>query len=175
MQGLLGEDQDLRPFKVEDYKWVVIDSGYIAYRINQAYYISVTQKRTVKDNELKIQSKPDCVTPINFVLITSDISITNVFGCEDPNKVVIVLSNRIQESIFVVWSLLENKEIRNYSVKGNYVFIRGPSSETGYVLSGFKYVNLDTCIPNYFFDYDFAGFTVSNFNGYQMNQNGKVF
>lgn len=129
--------------------------------------------RTVKENELNIVSAPDCVIPINFVLVTNDISITDVFSCEDPFKIVFVMSNKLKESIFIVWSLLENREISNYSIQGDYKFIRGSKSETGYVLSGYKYINLDTCIPNYFFDFDFSGFNMVNSNGYQMNQNGR--
>lgn len=77
---MLGEDQDLRAFDVGDYKWVIIDSGFIAYRINQAYYVRVEVKRAIKNNELAIASAPDCVIPINFVLVTNDISITDVFS-----------------------------------------------------------------------------------------------
>lgn len=143
MEGLLGEDEDLRPFEVKDYKWVVIESGFIAYRINQAYYVRVEVTKTIENNEMKIKTEPNCVMPINFVLVTNDVFITNVFGCQDPGQIVMVLSNNLSEHIFLVWSLTENQEIRNYSIKGSYTFVHGPSSGAGYIMNGQKYINLD--------------------------------
>lgn len=160
-------------FDVRDYRWVVLESGFIAYRVDQAYYVRVETIRRIKENELKVKSEPDCVIPINFHLVTEDLFITNVIGCQNPDMIVIVLSNNLQESIFLVWSLVENREIRNYSITGNYSFVHGPNSETGYILTGFKYINLDYGLPNYFFDYNFAGFTITNPNGYKVNMNGK--
>jgi len=82
------------------------------------------------------------------------------------------MSNIINETVFLVWNLRENIEVRNFSINGSYTFVHGPNSNTGYILHSFKYINLDNCLPNYFFDYDFTGISLNN-NGYKINKNGK--
>jgi hypothetical protein len=59
VRGLLGEDDDWREFGVADYTWVLIDSGYIAFRPNQAYYVRVDVTKTIEENQLSIKADPD--------------------------------------------------------------------------------------------------------------------
>ena len=163
----------MKEYSAKDYKWTPIQTGYIAFRVDQAYYIQIETSAIVENNQLSINTKTNWVIPINLVLVSNNLYITNVYPCSSPQKIVIVLSNDLNESIILTWDLLENKEIHNYSINGKYVFINGPSSETGYILNNNKYINLDTCLPNYFYKYNFAEFSTIWNNGFKISSNGK--
>jgi hypothetical protein len=58
VRGLLGEDEDLKSYKIEDFQWLMIETGFIAYRKNQAYYVRVEIRKIVKDNQFEIMTDP---------------------------------------------------------------------------------------------------------------------
>jgi hypothetical protein len=73
----------------------------------------------------------------------------------NPNKLVIVLRSSVEDYVYLTWDLIKNQEITNFSAEGNYYFINGLNSETGYILNQTRYINMDKGIPNYYFDTEF--------------------
>ena len=173
VKGLLGEDENIKSYSAKDYKWTPLEKGYIAYRVNQAYFVKVKTIMNVENNRLSIETKTDRVIPINLILVTNDLYISDVYSCNNPNKIVLVLSSDLGESTFITWSLTENQEVHNYSIKGKFTYISGLSSEAGYILNNNRYINLDTGLPNYFFNHNFAELDENLRNGYKINRDGK--
>jgi hypothetical protein len=93
---------------------------------------------------------------IKFQVGTSDLTIKKAYYCKNESLVVFVLSNLVNEHIFVVWDIERNSEINNYSTKGNYKYVLGENSDSGYLLQNRSYVNLDNCMPYSFIDFDFT-------------------
>ena len=170
---MLGEDENIKSYSAKDYKWTPLEKGYIAYRVNQAYFVKVKTIMNVENNRLSIETKTDRVIPINLILVTNDLYISDVYSCNNPNKIVLVLSSDLGESTFITWSLTENQEVHNYSIKGKFTYISGLSSEAGYILNSNRYINLDTGLPNYFFNHNFAELDENLRNGYKINRDGK--
>ena len=117
---------------------------------------------------------------IKFQVGTSDLTIKKAFHCNHESLVVFVLSNLANEHIFVVWDLERNSEVNNFSTKGNYRYVLGENSNSGYLLQNKSYVNLDNCMPYSFIDYDFTterkpicySLVYKGDDGYKINRTG---
>ena len=128
---------------------------------------------------MTILPKPSKVVQIDFILGDQELELTNVFEWKDIRRAIIQISNRnTVEHVFVVWDLENNGELWNYSMKGDFRYIQGSSSEAGYILTANSYINLDNGIANPFFDHNFVTYNYANYNlaacgGYKINAKGK--
>lgn len=174
VENKLGTNENLEKFKITDYRWVTIKAGFIAFKSDQAYFVKIDAEMVSKENLYKVKAKPSEVIPIDFIIGTANMEITDVYECNDPSLVIFVMQNGFPNYLFVVWSLVENCEVRNYSYSNMYSFIRGKGSETGYLLTQSSYVNLDNCLPNYYFDYYFNEYQFNDPKGYKMSKRGKL-
>ena len=59
------------------------------------------------------------------------------------------------DHLIVVWNVEENREMSNFSTNKDFLHINGPRSDSGFILNGDTYVNLDNGLINYFFEHDF--------------------
>ena len=80
--------------------------------------------------------------------------------------------------MFIVWDLELNVELNNFSLKGDFWYIHGISSNNGYIFTSNSYVNLDYGATNPYFDYDLT-FDYKEYeevvrSGYHINANGKL-
>ena len=123
-----------------------------------AYSITIKNK-TVSD-----------IKTINFKLDSKQTRIYKVLPWADSNLVVIVLEN--ENYLILVWDIINNKEVSNYSCDSFKQHVNGKSSEAGYILCSKFYVNLDLGIENHFFEHDFSEFTPEYriSGGFKMNQ-----
>lgn len=143
LENKLGTNENLEKFKVIDYNWTVIKAGFIAHKSDQAYFVKIDTEMVQKGSLYKVKAKPAEVIPIDFIIGTANMEIISVYECNNPSLVIFVMQNGFPNYLFVVWSLEENCEVRNYSHSNTYSFIRGRNSETGYILTQYSYVNLD--------------------------------
>lgn len=71
----------------------------------------------------------------------------------------------------MLWDIKSNTEKYNYSIKGDYSYIRKPDSEFGVVLCKDYYINLDVGLINYYFDHNFSDYPWGvDQQGYKMNK-----
>jgi hypothetical protein len=103
-----------------------------------------------------VTPKKRSLIKIDFQIGTSDLSIKNAHECNDKTQVVFVLSDSMEEHLFLVWDLESNTEIRNYNSSGSYKFVIGASCKSGYILQNKSYTNLDDCLPYNFINFDFT-------------------
>ena len=154
----LGYNINSQPFKISDYKWKVLKTGFLGYKYDMMYYLNLhvtLSKKKGEDREgeeIDVQVNSPKIIPINLMLEEGDLKIDKVYGCIDPSKVVFNLRSSVEESIYMVWSLETNIEVSNFSAKNTCYFTNGSGSQTGYIFCEDNYyVNLDVGIPNYFF------------------------
>lgn len=58
--------------------------------------------------------------------------------------------------MILVWDLVNDEEIFNYSTKSqNYFLTNGANSKIGYLMVDDVYINLDEGLENYYFEYKF--------------------
>ena len=181
--------------KNKNFKWKWISNGFIGYCDSEAVFVKI--KANIKETEEKlfdpilndnnkwkimkvdVDEKSWKVIKIDFVLESPELKIENVFECKNGSRVVFQISKwDTREHMFVVWDLENNKEIWNYSTEGDFRFVQGVSSETGYLLTAKAYVNLDNGIANPFFDYDFISsnreFKLVTSWGFKVNSKGNL-
>ena len=128
---------------------------------------------------MTVTPKLNSIINIDFVLESPKLKIENVFECKNAARAVFQISKwDTREHMFIVWDLENNKEIWNYSTEGDFRFVQGVSSETGYLLTTKAYVNLDNGIANQFFDYDFIlsnrEFKLATSWGFKVNSKGNL-
>jgi hypothetical protein len=161
---------------ISDFTWLANSSGYIAYKSDKIFYIRVDVKTHVEENELKVSIKAREPMQLGIHLNAYELSITNVYRGPNPFKITICWSTDQGENIFLLWDWEKNREIQNYSNSGNSVFVTGRDSDSGYILNGNKYINMDQILDNYFFDVEFGNYYKENLllNGYKMSKNEDV-
>jgi hypothetical protein len=70
----------------------------------------------------------------------------------------------------LVWDIDENREVYNFSTSKIWDFINGPNNRAGFILNDETYVNLDTGLINYFFEYKFTNaLFYGQTGGYRIN------
>jgi len=93
---------------------------------------------------------------INFQINKGQMTINQIWACLDPNSVVIDFIKDYTHHLILVWNIVDNKETQNFSTSKTFYHINGYRSKAGFILNGDTYVNLDTGLINYFFEYDFV-------------------
>ena len=93
---------------------------------------------------------------INFKINKGQMVLTKVLSCLDPNLIALDFVKDYTHHLIIVWNLKENREMQNFSTSKEFFHVNGPRSRAGFLLNGDTYVNLDTGLINYFFEYEFA-------------------
>ena len=194
IEGKLGvDDKTYEKYKISNFQWVLCSPGFIGYKDDRAVFVKVdvsigkteemvhnpvTNKGEVIE-VMTILPKPSKVVQIDFILGSTELELLNVYEWKDIRRAVVQISNRnTSEHVFVVWDLENNGELWNYSMKGEFRFAQGFSSEAGYILTANSYINLDNGIANPFFDHNFVASNysysvLSASGGYKINAKGK--
>lgn len=68
----------------------------------------------------------------------------------------------------VVWDIIKDIEVSSFWAEGGYYLLKGPNTKTAFITYKQTYVNLDTGLPNHFFNYEFQP-TYNSSNGYKLN------
>ena len=71
--------------------------------------------------------------------------------------------------MLIIWNVEENKEVLNWSIINQCIFAIGPNSKAGYILNDDVYINLDTCLNNFFFEHNFQDYSMQDQKGYRIN------
>ena len=158
---------------IKAFKWVSTGSGFVGFKRSSIYYVLVEIDEYIENNEYHFNIKPKAPIQIGIEMNPYDLYIEKVYGCFDKNKIVICCTTDLDENIFLLWDCKTNSEIRNYSTKGQYNYIQGQGSVSGYVLNENNYANMDSVLKNYFFDTDFNKYFHEDLisNGFKMSQN----
>ena len=117
---------------------------------------------------LRYEPKLKTVMPLikaNFKINKGQMYIDRVYSWIDPSIIVISFS-KDSKYLILVWDIVNNKEILNFSSSSYWQYVLGRKSKAGYILNGDVYVNLDKGLINYFFEYTFSG------NGFYNQQCG---
>ena len=121
---------------------------------------------------LRINSELKTIMPlikINFKINKGQMSVDKVCTCPDPSLIVISFVKG-SDYLLLVWNIEENREVYNFSTSNYWSFIYGPGSKAGFILNGDTYVNLDTGLINYFFEYQFTNYGFYDQTcGYRIN------
>ena len=141
-------EYDKSTFKTLNEVSVVKKNGGVVFYTQEEWYF------------LGFDSKAKTVLPlkkINFKINKGQITISNVFGWIDPSLIVINFSKNYTNSLILVWDVLRNREVYNFSTSKTVSYIRGINNKAGFILNGDTYVDLDKGLINYFFEYNFLG------------------
>lgn len=144
---IIKKQREFDGMDVADYRWIPLKAGYIMFSSNQAYFLNIKSTFEVKNEDGKLRFftfldgqtlnptvKIKSHKKIDFQIGTTDLTIEGAYECKDPEKVVFRLTNfDSREHVFLVWDLAMNKEIRNFSTKGDYRFVQGENSTSGYL------------------------------------------
>ena len=84
---------------------------------------------------------------------------------------IVIGLSKDSDYLLIVWNIEENREVYNFSTSKSWSFIYGPQSNAGIILNEGTYVNLDKGLINYFFEYKFQNYGLSDQNGYRINLN----
>lgn len=60
-----------------------------------------------------------------------------------------------KETLLITWNTQKNEEISNLSTTENYFIIHGKNTQSGFLMMGENYCNLDIGLTNYFFETKF--------------------
>ena len=108
LEKKLGKDDDGNYYKPVDYLMAPLKSGIIAYRSEQLYHIKMKVAIKEENNKIKVDAKPHEVVELDLYLGEVGLEIRSIYECNNHELIIIVLSNDLQQNLFVVWSLIEN-------------------------------------------------------------------
>jgi hypothetical protein len=93
---------------------------------------------------------------INFQINKGQMTLNRICRCPDPNLIVLDFVKDYISHLILVWDVDKNRERYNFSTEKDFQFINGAGTKAGFILNGATYVNLDTGLINYFFEYEFT-------------------
>ena len=173
-EGKLAYDEKTyENYKTSEFTWKWFSVGFVGYKSDRAVFVKIDVDISKQDeivnnpainiNEsietMVINITPSKIIKLGFIIENPNLEIANVYEWLDIRQAVIQISNKVTfEHIFVVWDLENNSEICNYSMKGDFRYIQGVSSDSGYLLTENSYVNLDNGTPSPYFDHNFVAF-----------------
>jgi hypothetical protein len=160
------QEYDPKAFKtLNDINVVPKNGGYAFYSQEEVWFV-------------KFDAENKKVMPLqmaNFHINKGQMSINKVCKSVDPNLIIIDFCKDYKDHLILVWDMTENREKYNFSTDTDFTFINGPGSKSGYILNGETYVNLDTGLINYFFEYTFTSTCFYDQDGgFRINRNEDI-
>lgn len=147
-----------------------------AYKTLYEYSISVTNAGiSISNNEyvyqLRIDHKNNKILPlikINFDFNKWNIYVTSIYGCRDPNLIIINLAIN-SKWMLLTWDVDLNQEFNNFSWSYINGIILWKNWKSAIAIIENHYVNLDKGVTNYFFDWNLEYSLYDRKKGYLMN------
>lgn len=128
---------------------LVPKNGYIVgFSTEEVFYL-----------QLNANFKSNSLWKLDFSLKKSTYQVKNIFPSITPEYIIIVFQDTINyiESLFIVWDMIKDEEIFNYSTNSSeYFLLNGAKSKIGYLMVDDIYINLDEGIENYYFECKFS-------------------
>ncbi|CAI2365026.1 unnamed protein product [Moneuplotes crassus] len=157
------KDKDLKSYGVTTKPK---NGGIIIYTDEKAWFI-------------RYDSKQDKIYPMEEIKIEinkNQMTISYIYDCTDPDLIVIhLISQGGNQHLVLVWDIVHNKELQNFSPKNYCSYITGPKSRAGYLLVDNTYINLDDGLINCYFEHQFnSNFFYGQTGGYRMNKNEEI-
>lgn len=150
---------------IKSMNWTLSEKGVLCNSEEEIFYLGYNIKK----------DKPGKVMKIDFKINKDRLFIKDVICCPDSRYILICLSTNYDEYILLIWDLVTNKEMYNYSLETDYKYITKPDSKFGIILAHDFYINLDLGLINYYFDYNFRTFPWSSDDrGMKMDKNEKT-
>lgn len=132
-------------------EWNFKNGGVSGHTPTDLYFIKM-------DGKNKKASAP---VELNFQLEKNKgIQISKVYPCHGKDRIVLSLNeNYTDDYIILIWDIVNNAEIANYSCTESFTYLNGTGSKSGYLLLKETYVNLDFRLINYFFETKFDSYS----------------
>ena len=111
----LGVDENYKPFKTNDYTWIALKNGFIAFREDRLYFIRMKVERETKNELIEVKAQFKDCKKIGFIIGKLDLRIMNVHECQDSSKILIDCGNEYDKHLIVVWNLEDDREVKNFS------------------------------------------------------------
>jgi hypothetical protein len=155
-------EENKEEFKTLEDVTIVCKNGGIAFHTeDEAWFLGF-------DSELR---KVTPLIRINFQINKGQMTLNKISRCPDPGLILLDFVKDYTSHLILVWNVNENKEKFNFSTNNDFQFINGPGSKAGFILNAETYVNLDTGLINYFFEYEFTSTAFyEQVNGYRINR-----
>jgi hypothetical protein len=80
IENQLGEDDEFKKFKVADYQWKVLKTGFLGYRLDRIYYINLDVKLDIVENQYKIDVGYSKTIPMSCLLGEGELVVSTVYG-----------------------------------------------------------------------------------------------